>query len=83
MSTGTLRTISLAMLVVAVGACGTGDAADAGPTLQTALVTRGDLSIRAEATGTVEPACHTAIDMPVRTRMMATHTQIRRYCSSG
>jgi len=55
MSTGTLRTISLAMLVVAVGACGTGDAADAGPTLQTVLVTRGDLSIRAEATGTVEP----------------------------
>jgi len=35
------------------------------------------------ATGTVEPARHTAIDMPVRIRMTATQNQTRMYCSSG
>ena len=42
--------------VVAIGACQTGEAAeDTGPSLLTTESSRGDLLLRAEATGTIEP----------------------------
>jgi HlyD family secretion protein len=44
-----------AALLLGVSACSTGEAAEDSPRLQTATLTRGDLDIRAEATGTVEP----------------------------
>ena len=53
----TKRSVRLALLgavAVAAQACQVGEATET-PTLQTVEVTRGDLSIRAEATGTVEP----------------------------
>ncbi|MDA1104475.1 MAG: efflux RND transporter periplasmic adaptor subunit [Gemmatimonadetes bacterium] len=40
---------------LAVAGCQTGEAADTAPKLLTTVVSRGDLIIRAEATGTVEP----------------------------
>lgn len=43
------------VLLVGVTACSVGEAAEEAPALQTATVSRGDLDIRAEATGTVEP----------------------------
>jgi HlyD family secretion protein len=43
------------VLLVGVTACSIGEAAEEAPNLQTATVSRGDLDIRAEATGTVEP----------------------------
>jgi HlyD family secretion protein len=44
-----------AVLLLGVAACSIGEAAEEAPRLQTATVSRGDLDIRAEATGTVEP----------------------------
>jgi len=55
----TRRTLTLAlagMVAVVTAACSNNDkSADEGSSLMTVEVTRGDLSIRAEATGTVEP----------------------------
>ncbi|MEJ2204627.1 MAG: efflux RND transporter periplasmic adaptor subunit, partial [Gemmatimonadota bacterium] len=44
-----------AVLLLGVAACSTGEAAEERRTLQTAVASRGDLDVRAEATGTVEP----------------------------
>ncbi len=53
---GLARPWRTAWLAVGLGACATGEAAeDTGPTLLTAESSVGDLLIRAEATGTVEP----------------------------
>jgi len=50
------KTLALLGLVgVAVAGCQTGEAAEEGPSLLTVEVTRGNLRIEAEATGTVEP----------------------------
>lgn len=45
----------IGLTAVALTGCETGESAEDGPTIQTAEVTRGNLSIEAEATGTVEP----------------------------
>ena len=44
-----------ALTLLVLAACSTGEAAEKAPALQTAQVTSGDLIIKAEATGTVEP----------------------------
>ena len=44
-----------ALLLLVATACSTGEAAEETPSLQTVELSRGDLNIRAEATGTVEP----------------------------
>ena len=54
----TKRALTLAlagMVVVVASACGAGEVVNEGFSFTTVEVTRGDLSIRAEATGTVEP----------------------------
>mgnify|MGYP001268205510 FL=1 len=54
----TKRALTLAlagMVAVVTTACSNDESADEGSSLMTVEVTRGDLSIRAEATGTVEP----------------------------
>jgi HlyD family secretion protein len=53
MNTKTLAALTLAC--AALAGCQTGEAAEETPILHTAEVSRGDLSIEAEATGTVEP----------------------------
>jgi HlyD family secretion protein len=50
-----LKAAVLFGLVVGLGACSRGDAAEEGPTLQTTDVVRDDLEITVEATGSVEP----------------------------
>ncbi|HSG06854.1 MAG TPA: efflux RND transporter periplasmic adaptor subunit [Longimicrobiales bacterium] len=49
------RWVGMALTLLAVSACSTGEAAEDAPRLQTEEVIRGDLTILAEATGTVEP----------------------------
>ena len=55
MNTKIRRWGGAAVLLLGVAACSTGEAAEERRTLQTAVASRGDLDVRAEATGTVEP----------------------------
>lgn len=50
-----LKAAVLIGVTVGLGACSRGDAAEEGPTIQTTEVTRQDLEITVEATGSVEP----------------------------
>jgi len=71
---------SLALLVagsIALTSCQTGEAAeDTGPTLMTAEATRGDLSIRAEATGTVEPVREVEVKSMASGEILRLHADI-------
>jgi len=71
---------SLALLVagsMALTGCETGEAAeDTGPTLMTAEATRGDLSIRAEATGTVEPVREVEVKSMASGEILRLHADI-------
>jgi HlyD family secretion protein len=49
------RTGTAAMILLTLTGCRSGEAAEEGPSLQTVRAFQGDLSIRAEATGTIEP----------------------------
>ena len=55
MNTHIIRWGGAALTLLVLSACSTGEAAEDTPKLQTEEVTRGDLTILAEATGTVEP----------------------------
>jgi HlyD family secretion protein len=74
------RNRSLAILVIgslAFTACETGEAAeDTGPTLLTAVAARGDLLIRAEATGTVEPVREVEVKSRASGEILRLHVDI-------
>ena len=70
-----LRIILLPALALA--ACETGEAAEeTGPTLLTADVTRGDLLLRAEATGTVEPVRRVEVKSLASGEILRLHADI-------
>jgi HlyD family secretion protein len=65
-----------ALLLLAVTACSTGEAAEEGPALQTVEPTRGDLDIRAEATGTVEPIRSVEVKSKASGEILRLHVDI-------
>lgn len=73
-----IRSGAVLMLgALALSGCQTGEAAeDTGPSLITAEVTRGDLLIRAEATGTVEPVRRVEVKSKAGGELLALHTDI-------
>lgn len=67
----------LGLCVLALAGCQTGEAAeDAGPRLITAVATRGDLLIRAEATGTVEPVRKVEVKSKASGEIVRLHADI-------
>lgn len=75
MSSSGTRIATLGLLV-ALAACSTGEAAEEGPSVQTAEVTRGDLTIQAEATGTVEPIRVVEVKSKASGEILRLHTDI-------
>lgn len=68
---------ALALGVVALGACQTGEAAeDARPRFITAEATRGNLELRAEATGTVEPVREVEVKSKASGEILRLHADI-------
>ena len=65
-------------VLVGVGwaACNTGEAAEEAPALATAEVVRGDLTIRAEATGTVEPIRSVEVKSKASGEILKLHADI-------
>jgi HlyD family secretion protein len=64
------------LLLLAVTACSTGEAAEDTPALQTVEPTRGDLDIRAEATGTVEPIRSVEVKSKASGEILRLHVDI-------
>ena len=63
--------------MLALAGCQTGEAAeDAGPTLLTAEVQQGDLLIRAEATGTVEPVREVEVKSKASGEILRLHVDV-------
>jgi HlyD family secretion protein len=65
-----------ALLLLAVTACSSGEAAEETPALQTVELTRGDLDIRAEATGTVEPIRSVEVKSKASGEILRLHVDI-------
>ncbi len=71
------RAALLGLAVVAIAACQTGEAAeDGGPRLLTAEATRGNLLIRAEATGTVEPVREVEVKSKASGEVLRLHVDV-------
>ena len=66
----------IALLLLTVTACSTGEAAEETPALQTVEPTRGDLDIRAEATGTVEPIRSVEVKSKASGEILRLHVDI-------
>jgi HlyD family secretion protein len=64
------------LALLALSACSTGEAAEEGPSLETVAVTRGDLIIRAEATGTVEPVRSVEVKSKASGEILRLHVDI-------
>lgn len=81
----TLRSLTaIAMGALAAAACSTGEAAeDGGPRLITAEATRGDLLIRAEATGTVEPVRMVEVKSKASGEILTLYTDIGDVVTRG
>lgn len=76
--------IVLALGVIAVAGCETGEAAEeAGQRLLTATASRGDLLIRAEATGTVEPVRRVEVKSKASGEILRLHTDVGEVVSRG
>ncbi len=67
---------ALFVLALAATACRTGEAAEDGPKLETAEVTRGDLTISVEATGTVEPIRSVEVKSKASGEILKLHVDI-------
>jgi HlyD family secretion protein len=75
---------ALAACVLGVAACQTGEAAeDQGRSLITAVASRGDLLIRAEATGTVEPVREVEVKSKASGEILRLHADIGDFVESG
>jgi HlyD family secretion protein len=72
------------LLAVAVTACQTGEAAeDSAPSFLTGTVTRGDLVIQAEATGTVEPVREVEVKSKASGEILKLYIDIGDYVERG
>ncbi len=75
----TIRSTGLAiaaLIAVSASGCETGEAADSATSLQTEQVTRGNLTIQAEATGTVEPIRIVEVKSKASGEILRLHTDI-------
>jgi HlyD family secretion protein len=74
-----------AILIVAGGACGDGEAAEGSgaPTRLTATVRRGDLEIRAEATGNVEPVRKVEVKSKASGEILRLHADVGDQVAAG
>jgi HlyD family secretion protein len=74
-----------AVLMVGSGACGDSEAAEgsAGPTRLTATVRRGDLEIRAEATGSVEPVRKVEVKSKASGEILRLHADVGDQVAAG
>lgn len=70
------RLAGLAIVTVAVAGCRRGEATQDGPRIQTVAVSRGDLSIRAEATGTVEPIRQVEVKSKASGEILRLHADV-------
>jgi HlyD family secretion protein len=78
------RAVTLAALAVTLAGCGSGEAAEeAGPTRLTATVRRGDLIIRAEATGSVEPVRRVDVKSKASGEILRLHTDVGDQVARG
>lgn len=74
----------LAVAAIAAAACETGEAAEeSGPRYLTAIATRGDLQIRAEATGTVEPVRKVEVKSKASGEILRLHADVGDVVSRG
>jgi len=74
----------LAIGVLGVTGCQTGEAAEEeGPTLLTAVASRGDLLLRAEATGTVEPVREVEVKSKASGEILRLHADIGDFVQRG
>lgn len=76
MTNGATRAGLLLLSLAALTACETGEAAEETPSIQTAEVTRGNLTIQAEATGTVEPIRVVEVKSKASGEILRLHTDI-------
>ncbi|MGE0157859.1 MAG: efflux RND transporter periplasmic adaptor subunit [Gemmatimonadales bacterium] len=78
------RLVWVAVAATLVSACGEGDAAEgAGPSRLTATVRRGDLVIRAEATGNVEPVRKVEVKSKASGEILRLHADVGDQVSAG
>jgi HlyD family secretion protein len=77
MMIGTRRAVLVGLGVLAIAGCRVGEAAeDAGPRLLTVEATRGDLIIRAEATGAVEPVRKVEVKSTASGEILRLHVDV-------
>ena len=76
MTTKVGRMTVLAALAVTLAGCGAEAAEETGPTRLTATVRRGDLIIRAEATGSVEPVRRVDVKSKASGEILRLHTDV-------
>ncbi|MDH3423482.1 MAG: biotin/lipoyl-binding protein, partial [Gemmatimonadota bacterium] len=75
--------VALAAVVVVAAGCGGDQQAEAGPTRLTVQVRRGNLIIRAEATGTVEPVRRVEVKSKASGEILRLHADVGDRVSRG
>jgi len=83
MNQNTLRLFGGALAVLALAACKSGEAAEESSKITTADVTRGDLTITAEATGTVEPVRSVEVKSKASGEILRLHVDVGDEVGSG
>ena len=71
-----MRSWTLALALPITAACGTESKADEAPTVQSAMVERGDLMLTAEATGSVEPVRKVEVKSKASGEILRLHVDI-------
>ena len=71
-----IRSWALALVLPIAAACGTESEADEAPTVQSAMVVRGDLMLTAEATGNVEPVRKVEVKSKASGEILRLHVDI-------
>jgi HlyD family secretion protein len=83
MNKKTLRWLGGALAALALAACKTGQAAEESSKMATTAVTRGDLTVTAEATGTVEPVRSVEVKSKASGEILRLHVDVGDEVSSG
>ena len=83
MSKGVGRLAVVAFSLAALASCGGEQVAEAGPTRLTATVRRGDLIIRAEATGSIEPVRRVEVKSKASGEILRLHTDVGDHVARG
>lgn len=71
------------LVLAALSACRAGEAAEDTPTIETAEVTRGDLTIQVEATGTVEPIRSVEVKSKASGEILQLHADVGDKVEAG